>query len=207
MCFALACAIGDRLAAIGPVAANMPVELSLQHERPTRSISVIHIMGTADPLIPYAGGHIGNNARNPLLLSAAETVAFWVKRNQCNLVPKIKPVEDRDRSDRSQVVYMIHDGGQDGAEVVHCKIEGGGHTWPGGKTGMILGLVLGRANQDIDSGEVLWTFFKDKRKLKAFSAMPGPAGMPPAAPHGTSATRAPAKAGTPVTGEKERRSP
>jgi len=55
-------------------------------------------------------------------------------------------------------------GGREGAEVVHLRIEGGGHTWPGGPQSALGEFFLGTSNRDIDSGTVLWEFFKDKRR-------------------------------------------
>jgi polyhydroxybutyrate depolymerase len=76
----------------------------------------------------------------------------------------LEALEDESKADRSHVVKTTYRGGREGAEVVHLRIEGGGHTWPGGPASAVGEFFLGTTNRDIDSGSVLWEFFKDKRR-------------------------------------------
>jgi polyhydroxybutyrate depolymerase len=164
MTISLAWTIGNRLAAIGPVANNLGGEERQQPSRLTLPLSVIHIMGTKDPSIPYAGGHVFNNPKLWPVLSADETVAYWVKHNGCRPQPVVETLEDVNKADCSHVVKTTYRGGREGAQVVHLRIEGGGHTWPGGPASALGEIFLGTTNRDIDSGTVLWGFFKDKRR-------------------------------------------
>jgi polyhydroxybutyrate depolymerase len=147
MTFALAWTMGDRLAAIGPVANNMGGEDSARPSRLTKPLPVIHIMGTSDPSIPYTGGHVFNNPRLWPVLSAEKTVAYWVAHNRCKPEPAVRPLPDKDRQDGSRVVKMSYSEGTDGAEVVHYRIEGGGHTWPNGPDSRVAELFLGKTTQ------------------------------------------------------------
>jgi polyhydroxybutyrate depolymerase len=162
MTVSLAWTIGNRLAAIGPVANNLGGEERRQPTRLTRPLPVIHIMGTADLSVPYAGGLVFNLWP---VLSADQTIAYWVQHNGCRTDPAVEALEDVNKADRSHVVKMTYRGGREGAEVVHLRIEGGGHTWPGGPASALGELFLGTTNRDIDSGTVLWEFFKDKRRV------------------------------------------
>jgi polyhydroxybutyrate depolymerase len=162
MTVSLAWTIGNRLAAIGPVANNLGGEEHQQPSRLTRPLPVIHIMGTKDPSVPYAGGLVFNLWP---VLSADQTIAYWVKHNGCRPQPVVEALADVNKADRSHVVKMTYRGGREGAEVVHLRIEGGGHTWPGGPASALGELFLGITNRDIDSGSVLWEFFKDQRRI------------------------------------------
>lgn len=165
MAVSLAWTIGNRLAAIGPVANNLGGEERQQPSRLTLPLSVIHIMGTKDPSIPYAGGHVFYSPMLWPVLSADETVAYWVKHNGCRTEPVVEALPDVNKADRSQVVKTTYRGGREGAEVVHLRVEGGGHTWPGGPESALGEFFLGTTNRDVDSGSVLWEFFQDKRRI------------------------------------------
>lgn len=159
MSFALAWTIGDRLAAIGPVANNLGKEGLEQPIRLTKPLPVVHIMGTKDNSVPYAGGKVFGIWP---VLSADETVAFWVKHNRCRGEPTTETLPDTAPGDASRVTRVTYRGG---ADVVHYKVEGGGHTWPNGPDDPLGRRLLGETNRDIDSGTVLWEFFRDKRRL------------------------------------------
>lgn len=161
MCFALAWTIGDRLAAIGSVANNLGKEQLDQPLRLTKLLPVLHIMGTKDNSVPSNGGKVFGIWP---VLSADETVAFWVKHNRCFPKPTIELLPDTNTGDNSRVTKVWYRGGQNGADVLHYKIEGGGHTWPNGPDDALGKILLGETNRDIDSGTVLWEFFRDKRR-------------------------------------------
>ncbi len=160
MTFALALTIGDRLAAIGPVANNLGREELAQPLRLTQPLPVVHIMGTADPCVPYTGGRVFGIWP---VLSADDTIAFWVKHNRCRTEPIIEDLADINTTDHSRVRRFRHTG-PGGADVVHYRIEGGGHTWPNGPDDPLGRRLLGETNRDMDAGSVLWEFFRDKRR-------------------------------------------
>ncbi len=160
MTFALAWTIGDRLAAIGPVANNLDKELLDQPICLTKPLPVVHIMGTEDNSVPYAGGRVFGIWS---VLSADDTVAFWVKHNRCRSEPAIEDLPDINTTDNSRVRRMTYTG-PGGADVIHYRIEGGGHTWPNGPDDALGRRLLGETNRDIDSGTVLWESFRDKRR-------------------------------------------
>jgi polyhydroxybutyrate depolymerase len=162
MTFALAWTIGDRLAAIGPVANGLGKDGLDQPLRLTKPLPVVHIMGTKDNSVPYAGGLVFGIWP---VLSADETVAFWVKHNRCKPEPNIELLPDVDPKDSSRVTKITYRVDADAADVVQYKVEGGGHTWPNGPDDALGKLLLGVTNRDIDSGTVLWEFFRDKRRI------------------------------------------
>ena len=154
----LACEAADVFAAVAPVAATMPAELGARC-RPAKPVAVLAINGTADALVPYVGGHARTaQAQRGAIWSADRTVAFWARHNRCANPPSMRVLPDVDPDDGSRVIESDYRACAD-APVKLLRIEGGGHTWPGGAEGLPPSMV-GTTNQDIDASEVIWEFFK-----------------------------------------------
>ncbi|OGW60075.1 MAG: hypothetical protein A2V83_11230 [Nitrospirae bacterium RBG_16_64_22] len=163
MAHRLACEISGKIAAIAPVIAQMPAYFSPRC-KPARPVSVLMMPGTKDPLVPWEGGTIRLGRRTfGRVLSAAETVAFWTRRNACPAPPETSWEPDRDPSDGTRVRKEAYRGCGNGAEVVLYAIEGGGHTWPGGRQ-YLPESIVGKVSRDIDAAGVMWEFFKKHRR-------------------------------------------
>ena len=54
---------------------------------------------------------------------------------------------------------LTHDGCRDGAEVSLCTVEGGGHTWPGGRAVPFF-VGQGSTNHDVVADDLIWAFFE-----------------------------------------------
>lgn len=134
----LACELSGTFAAIAPVAGVLGVEP--EDCTPPRPVPVMHIHGTADPVVPYEG--------SLTFASVEETVARWRQLDGCstNSSPLV------DQGDAWCVSWSDCD---EGAEVVRCTIEGGGHTWPGG---FPIPLV-GKTSTDLDATGAMLDFF------------------------------------------------
>jgi polyhydroxybutyrate depolymerase len=156
--FRLACELADKITAVAPVAALMGEEISrtcaLEHPVP-----VMLVMGTADPLVPWEGGKIeAGRLDRGRVLSAADSVSFWVDADGCSQTPAIDYLPDKDPNDGTRIGRETYSGGRNGTEVVLLVVEGGGHTWPGGvQYGREQ--VIGLTSRDIDAGETMWEFF------------------------------------------------
>ena len=158
MSYRLGCELSNEIAAIASLIANLPPELSSC--RPATPISVMIMNGTEDPLMPYEGGEITfGRLRLGKVLSAAETVRFWVQRNGISSPPVNTMAPDRDPDDNTRVRVERYGPDKNGIEVVFYTIEGGGHTWPGGDQ-YLPERFIGRTSRDIDAVEVIWNFFK-----------------------------------------------
>lgn len=137
----LACEASDVFAAVGGVAgAYAPLENGCHPERP---VPIILFHGTADNIVPYEG-----DVR--WLPSIPAFAAEWAARNGCDLTPQPLPAQ-------GEVSGIRYTGCADDAEVVLYTIDGGGHTWPGGRP--IPALIAGHTTQDIDASAVMWDFF------------------------------------------------
>jgi polyhydroxybutyrate depolymerase len=156
----LGCELSQKIAAIAPVAGNIPVNMA-SIWAPSRPVPVLIINGTDDPLVPWAGGdvHFGSLELGQVL-SVEDTVKFWVTNDKCPSLPLVTQLPDKDPSDRTRVRTEIYGGCQDGAEVVLYAVEGGGHTWPGGLQ-YLPESIIGRTSRDFDASEVIWQFFKE----------------------------------------------
>jgi polyhydroxybutyrate depolymerase len=161
MSYRLACELTDKIAAIAPVDGNIPYLLFPQCS-PSGHISVLAINNLNDPLVPYNGGDIyGHFHRVKLgrVLSVDESIGFWVNRNGCSPDPVKAEEPDRDPKDGTRVTSWHYTNDTDGTEVVLYKVDGGGHTWPGGFQ-YLPAWLIGKTSRDIDADEVIWSFFK-----------------------------------------------
>jgi polyhydroxybutyrate depolymerase len=145
MAFALSCRLPQRFAAVGTVAAaNVLPWSGCTDAQPVPSIT---FHGTDDPLVPYHGG--GSYS----FPSATDWAARWAHRNRCANDPVTTPLVGATR--------LAHTGCEGGAEVLLYTIDGGGHTWPGGRP--MPGLLVGRTATDIDATREMWEFFRRHR--------------------------------------------
>jgi polyhydroxybutyrate depolymerase len=138
MAHRLACELSDRIAAIAPVAGV----LGTSPCRPTHAVSVLEFHGTADSMVPYRGGGFAG------FPGVEAVVAGWASREGC-------------KGERETVFHAGHVTcdrvGQcpSNVAVEACRIEGGGHAWPGS----------GNAAEDIDATDYMWRFFKEHPRL------------------------------------------
>ena len=156
----LGCELSQRIAAISPVASNIPVNM-VSVWSPSRPVPVLIINGTEDPLERWEGGEIrlGRNTYG-VVLSVDDTVKFWVEKDQCSSSPVITQLPDKDPADGTTVRTEVYGGCQDSAEVVLYAIEGGGHTWPGGLQ-YLPQSVIGKTSREFNASETIWQFFKE----------------------------------------------
>ena len=159
MSFRLGCELSEKIAAIAPVAGSMPENLPARCS-PSRSISILIISNTEDPLVPWGGGEIRfGRQKFGKVLSVPESVKFWATHNQCSSPPNITWEPDKDPKDGTRVGKELYNQCRENSEVILYAIEGGGHTWPGGHQ-YLPAWIIGKTSRDIDVNEVIWDFFK-----------------------------------------------
>lgn len=145
----LACEMADTFAAIAPVSGVLGIDPNKC--QPSRPMPVIDFHGTSDPIVPYNGGTpvIPIDLGGPITFrSVSETIQFWRTKDGCLAQPKI--------------IYQMGDATctsygtcQGNAEVVHCKLQDDGHTWPGG----VPIPFLGNTSSSISADEAMYNFF------------------------------------------------
>lgn len=151
----------DLIAAIAPVAGGLadPFSKRFHSKGP---VSVLILQGTDDPLVPYTGGRLRAGDRGRVI-PTTEAVKLWVKHDGCDEKPAEETLPDRDPADGCTVKRFTYAHGRNGTEVVLYRIEGGGHTWPGGPQ-YLPPRLIGRVCRDIDGSAVIWDFFQKHPK-------------------------------------------
>ena len=153
MTFALACAPKQSFAAFGGVGASF--------YRPVCNAAppapIIYFHGTADPVVPYEGGRVaGSPARSitARVTAANQNMADWANHNGCSPTPNV--------SDLGDITRPVLSGCMNNASVGFCRINGGGHTWPGANQ-LVADFTeksLGKTTQAVDATELMWSFFE-----------------------------------------------
>ena len=162
MSYRLACELSEKIAAIAPVAGNIPQNILLKCS-PSHPVSVLAINGTKDPLVPFNGGDVtGPFGQKKLgkVLPVRESVRFWVNFNNCSATPVVTYEPNSDIEDETLVRKEVYTNGRKSSEVVLYIIENGGHTWPGGNQYLGKGIV-GKTCYDINADEIIWKFFEN----------------------------------------------
>jgi polyhydroxybutyrate depolymerase len=160
-CQSLACNLANKIAAVASVAATKPEALNV---KPSRAISVMVIAGTDDPLVPYNGGLVKGRGTSRggyggKVLSVSDTIKFWVANNNCLTSPKITQLPNLDNNDATTVEHSVYTSTSNNTEVILYKINGGGHTWPGGLQ-YLPKFLVGNTSRDINATQIIWQFFK-----------------------------------------------
>jgi polyhydroxybutyrate depolymerase len=149
MTFRLGLELADRLAAIAPVAGH----LSVAGPRPGRPVPAFYLIGTADPLIPMAGGKV----RTPWTAESdkpavSQTLARWAELMGLPPEPAMIMESNGVRRERWG----------DGL-LQAWSIEGLGHHWPGGR-GELNKRIAGEPFDSVDATRVIWDFFRAQRR-------------------------------------------
>jgi polyhydroxybutyrate depolymerase len=161
MAYRLAAERAFAIAAIVPVAAAM----SLDTFAPSRPVPVMHIHSVDDPRALYDGGlgppFPGTNNR-VTHVAVEDALNRWIGANGC--VQKPLTVETRrGREGAADATHtatrLVWSPCQGGAEVVHWRLTGAGHGWPGAPAGTGLRQSLvGPPTTIVDAAEEAWAF-------------------------------------------------
>ncbi len=117
LAYRLATEHADRFAAIATVAASM-----VNDGRPSAPVSVLHIHGTRDRMVPFAGGIGQRSLTRVVHPSTREVVDRW--RGFAGATGEPAITHDPPATIETWTA-------PDGTEVALCSIERGGHVWPG----------------------------------------------------------------------------
>lgn len=150
------CSLTDRVAAIATVGAAMPKTMVCV---PSRTLSVMMINGTSDPVVKYDGG-VGKNGRIQTI-SAEDTGKEWAKLNRCTEKPTRSKLPAKAKGGMETKVDT-YDGCQDKAQVVLYSVKGAGNTWPGGEQYEAEN-TIGKTSADLDANELIWNFLVTKK--------------------------------------------
>ena len=161
MAYRLACSL-PAIRGIAAVAATHPAGQDNKCA-PSGPKSVLIINGTDDPVIPFNGGDIKLlGMKRGRVVPTDDTVAYWTRFNKCRGAGEDMPLPDVDPEDRTRVKRISCTACDGGSRVVLYRVEGGGHTWPGGWH-YAPSAFIGKTSFDINACDVIWDFFSGIR--------------------------------------------
>lgn len=131
--FEIACQLSNRFAAIASIAGAMTVD-QVNRCAPTQAIPILQIHGTQDPIVGYS--------------TAEDIVDLWVGLNQCDSNTVENDLADLSPNDGSTVKSFLFENDSTETAVLHYRVIGGGHDWPGSS-----------GNMDITASVEIWKFF------------------------------------------------
>lgn len=153
--------LGDRIAAIAPVAGAI---LPAAPPAGGRPVPVMHVHSVDDPRALYGGG-LGppfpltdHRVEHP---AVTDVLAWWLARNGCGLEPRCDPPRKGAGAAATHTAtrFTYAPKGDAGAEVVHWRLTGAGHVWPGGDP-VLPPRIVGPASDVIDVNAELWAFLR-----------------------------------------------
>ncbi len=146
----IACKLADKIASIATVApAFIP-----KNCHPIRPVPVMNIHGTADPCCSFDGSDatLGFCARIPYkIMSAQQNIDKWLSINKCSSKNSIF-------YHKGKAICVGYNECAYKSEVVLCKIEGMGHTYPSGSQ-YLPSKIVGPVSHDITFDQI-WDFFR-----------------------------------------------
>lgn len=164
MAYRLGIELAPRLAAVGVQSALMPAQSRCK--APSMPVSMFISHGTADPVMPYGGGKVGNwlLRERGSGIGAEESVAVWRRLAGLPELAQAFRIPHLRSSDPTSAVRYVW--GQDPArvQVEFLRIEGGGHV-PASRNDELpwwLRKLVGDMNRDVDIAQEAWNFFRDK---------------------------------------------
>jgi polyhydroxybutyrate depolymerase len=149
--YRLACELSDRIAAIASVTGSL-TDSTAYYCRPTRTVPIMEVHGTADPVVDYGGlaGSYGTEA----------TLNFWKAKNGCSGITDTFAIPDISPTDSTTALWIRWRSCRDSSEMWFIKIIGGGHTWPNA----LLDIPsYGRTSRDFSANQYIWSFFQRYR--------------------------------------------
>lgn len=154
MTYRAACVLSNEIAAFAPNGAGIWT-WHRDNCSPGRDVPILMINGTDDPSFPWEGVAVsaplvGGDVQLPVL----ETVALWADKNGCGENPSIAELPDA-FDDGTTVERWSFSGC--GAETLFYRIDGGGHTWPGGP--VEFNPVLGVKSLELAATDSIVAFF------------------------------------------------
>ena len=144
MSFHLACKLSNRIAAIASVTGAM-VPQTMATCAASHPTAIMQIHGTADPTVNYNGTAFVSESVQSIL-------NYWSGYNNTDATAITTNVPNASTTDGCTAQRIEYLNGEACTEVVHYKIIGGGHTWPGALVN------IGITNQDFKASTEIWKF-------------------------------------------------
>jgi len=166
MAFRLAAEIGGRLAGFAAVSASMAAQSACPP--PGMPVSALIVSGTADPLVPYAGGnvHFISSSSRGGVIGVEQSAWVWRQTDGLPAAPgSVAVLTHLDKKDKTAATRTLWGVDAHGLQVELLRVDGGGHVEPSisQRFRRIYTLIVGPQNGDVEIAEEAWAFFRDKR--------------------------------------------
>jgi len=152
----MGCNMADRIAAVAAVAAAMPRTMTCV---PSRSVPILFMNGTDDPMVHYDGGRYKDGLLH--LLSAEDSAKQWSRLNRCSEKPAESKLPSSQKGWKDTKVYLF-DGCEQNAQVTLYAVKDGGHTWPDGEQ-YLNEKEIGKTSHALNTNEVIWSFLVTRK--------------------------------------------
>ena len=160
MAYRLAAERADQIAAIAPIAGAM----SVTSFSPSRPVAVMHVHSVDDPRALYEGGlgppFPGTNNRETHQ-PVQKGLDQWVRAGGCTPTPSTAETR-RGRAGTKEATHtatkLVWSGCNGGIEIVHWKLTGAGHGWPGHERDGLAEAIVGPHTSIVDAAEEAWKF-------------------------------------------------
>ncbi|MBV9395263.1 MAG: alpha/beta hydrolase fold domain-containing protein [Methylobacteriaceae bacterium] len=149
---------GEAYAGMATIIANLPADIA-ESCQPPKPIPLMVINGTANPIMPYAGGTTKITDSKVDVVSTEATLAPFAKADGCGEGRTTIALPDRDPKDGTRSYIDKLNGCKVPVELI--RVEGGGHTIPGRfSAGTTRGQPVGAHTNDFDAAHAIWDFFR-----------------------------------------------
>ena len=149
MTFRLATELGHRFAAAASISGSLNEKIG--SAEPIRPFPIIHMHGTSDQFISYISPYYN-------LWSVEKTLNFWIDNNKCTSQADTIRLPDIDQTDGCTIDKISYTNCSGNAKVIHYKVNGGAHGWPGSSVG---NSDVHNINNDINASIEILNFFKN----------------------------------------------
>ena len=154
MSLRLACELSHRIAAVASVGGAI-LKVNVANCLPVRTLPLLLIHGTEDLDVPFGG--------NSSINSTDWTVEYWSGLNNC-MEENTTTLEDLDPADGCTIERISYTSCDFNCNVMFYKVNGGGHTWPGGN---IEKYSNGNTSLDMNASYEILKFFNEAQLTPA----------------------------------------
>ncbi len=151
----LACELSDRLAGVAMVAGTAAADAA-SWCHPSRPVPMLQIHGTEDPIVPYRGGTVkALGTQRGKVLGVDALAELWRSLDGATSAPTSTTMGP-------DVTVRGWGGPTPQSDLVFYRVEGAGHTWPGGMQ-YLPQFVIGSTTNTFDATTTIWQFLSTHR--------------------------------------------
>lgn len=160
MAMRMVCHSTIHFAAMATVVSNLPYTLPTNCKQHYR-LPIWMLFGDDDGVVPPQGGAIYGSAKDwGKVESAADTLAFWQRRNGCNPANAVKRDIDRVTDDETSLEITRNKA----CNLTNITVIGGGHAWPGEPKWYAWIFGRGPVSDEMDTTTTLLEWMKNLSK-------------------------------------------